>query len=45
MKRSLIILSVILVVLTLLDHGMRLQWQLDCQQDDQVVCPTKLWWF
>lgn len=48
MKRFLVILttlSVIIMVLTLLDHGMRLQWLNDCQQNDQITCPTKLWWF
>ena len=45
MKRFIITLIISIVVLTLLDHGMRLHWYNQCQQSDQITCPTKLWWF
>jgi hypothetical protein len=44
MKQFLTALIACIVVLTMADHMMRLDWANLCEQDN-ISCPTKLWWF
>lgn len=32
-------------LLTLIDHGFRLQWLADCAQSDEITCPAGPWFW